>query len=187
MPNPFTHPELYQAMILGGKRSPGVVTFSGHDRDIGWDIKKGPGQKGATTTRTSEDPVEFEASFYLVTDPAREVDDVAAWPEFLDIVKSTIAGPEPKALDAYHPDLAEVDIKSVVLKKILGVTRDGHGGETRKIRFLEYRPAKAQGGSGTPNGSRTKPTKATQKDDPNAAALAELAKLTEEYKRTPWQ
>lgn len=186
MPNEFDNPELFDEILLAGQRSPGVVTLSGHDRDIGWDVKKGAGQSGATTTRTSEDPVEFEASFYLVIDHSQGIDDISAWPAFAELIRSTVNGPKPKALDIYHPDLAENDIKSVVLKKFLGVTRDGKGGETRKVRFLEYRPAKAKGG--TPNGSKSKPKSGTGIDpnDPNAAALAELAKLTNEYQNTPW-
>jgi len=173
-PNPIDDEEIYQGIVLGGARSPGTVKLSGHDRVIGWDVKKGAGQSGATTTRTSKDPVEVTCEFYLATP-----EDFAAWPAFLTVAKSTISGKEPKALDCYHPDLAEVDIKSVVLKKIGGVVHDGKGGQTRTLVFLEYRPPKPKGGS--PKGSATKAG-----PDPNAEAKAELAKLTQQYKDTPW-
>jgi hypothetical protein len=180
-PNPVDNEELYDAIVLGGQRSPGVVALSGHDRVIGWDVKKGAGQSGATTTRTSEDPAEVTCSFYLVKDDAQGIDDFAQWPAFLALAKSTVAGAKPKALDIYHPDLAENDIKSVVLKKVGGVVHDGMGGQTRTLVFLEYRPPKPKGG--TPKASGTKKPK---ENDPNAEALAELARLTKQYQDTPW-
>lgn len=181
MTNPVDNPELYDSIVVGGKRSPGVVTLSGHDRKIGWDVKKGPGQSGATTTRTSEDPAEVTCKFYLADD-----EEFTAWDSFEQVLKSTVSGANPQALDIYHPDLVSRDIKSIVLKTLGGVVHDGMGGQTISVVLLEYRPAKAKGG--TPSGSQTKSKtdKAAQKDDPNAAALAELAALTEEYKRTPW-
>lgn len=186
MPSPFDFPDLYSCIVLGGMKSPGVVTITGHDRKIGWDVKKGPGQSGASTTRTSEDPVEFTCSFYLVRDASRGVDDFERWDEFATLVYSTIAGQTPKALDIYHPNLAENDIKSVVLSSFGGAVHDGKGGVTYAIKFLEYRPAKSKGGS--PNGSSTKGNTKTKiaPDDPNAEALAELARLTAQYNATPW-
>lgn len=182
VPNPVDNEDLYEAIVLGGLRSPGRVTLSGHDRVIGWDVKKGAGQSGATTTRTSEDPAKVTCTFYLVKDDAQGIDDFALWPAFLAQAKSTIAGPTPKALDVYHPDLAENDIKSVVLEKIGGVVHDGKGGQTRTLVFLEYRPPKPKGG--TPKGSAAK--KKTAAPDPNQAALDELARLTKQYQATPW-
>lgn len=176
VPNPVDNEDLYQSIVLGGLSSPGVVTLSGHDRTIGWDVKKGAGQSGATTTRNSDDPAEVTCSFYLADN-----DDFEAWPAFLDRAKSTISGAKPVALDVYHPDLAENDIKSVVLKKIGGVVHDKKGGQTRMLVLLEYRPPKPAGG--TPSGSSKTAAKGP---DPNQAALDELAKLTAQYKSTPW-
>lgn len=62
-PNPLDDEDLYEGIVLAGKRSPGRVTLSGHDRVIGWDVKKGSGQSGATTTRTSEDPARVKCDF----------------------------------------------------------------------------------------------------------------------------
>jgi hypothetical protein len=183
MPNRQDNPELYDTIVLAGVRSPGVVTISGHDRQIGWDVKKGQGQSGASTTRTSEDPVEFTCTFYLVKDSAAGIDDFAEWEDFLTVANSSIAAKDPKALDIYHPDLARVDIKSVVLRKIGGVVHDGLGGETHTLTFLEYRPPKPKGGS--PKGSKSKDTK-KKGPDPDAARLAELERLTTQYQNTPW-
>ena len=85
--NPLDDPALYNVVELGGVQSPGRVTITGHDRKQGWDIKKGSGQKGATTTRSTVDPVEFTCSFYLA-----DREDFDAWPTFLATVNSTADG-----------------------------------------------------------------------------------------------
>lgn len=180
-PNPLDNEELYDSIVLAGVSSPGKVTLSGHDRVTGWDIKKGSGQKGATTTRSSSDPVKFTASFYLVRDDAQGIDDFADWDAFEALINSTVAGPTPKALDIYHPDLVSRQINSIVLDTFAGVVHDGKGGQTIAVKFLEYKPPQKSGGS--PVGSATKTGTAP---DPNAAALAELKDLTDQYQKTPW-
>lgn len=180
--NPLDNEELYDSIVLGGVRSPGKVTLSGHDSAVGWDIKKGNAQSGATTTRSSSDPAKFTATFYLVRDDAMGIDDLSAWPDFLAIINSTVSGKAPSAVDVYHPDLASQDIKSVVKSKVSGTVHDGKGGQTIAVEFLEYKPPKPLGGS--PTGSKTKPS--PDPNDPNAAALAELAALTTQYQKTPW-
>jgi hypothetical protein len=177
VPDPISDPDLYDHIELGGVQSPGVVTITGHDRKIGWDIKKGSAQSGATTTRSCDDPVEFTCSFYLVDE-----EEFAAWATFLAVINSTVSGKSPSALDVYHPDLAENDIKSVVKATVMGTVHDGKGGQTRVVKFLEYRPPRKAGGS--PSGSKAGAK--TKAPDPNQAALDEIAKLTAAYQQTPW-
>lgn len=168
---------LFDSIELGGVRSPGQVqSISGHDRKINWDVKAGAGQKGATTTLKDIPPLEFAVSFYLA-----DAADQEAWPDFATLITSTISGATPKALDVYHPDLAANDILSVVLANFGGVVHDRKGGQTITVKFQEYKPPKPKGGS--PSGSSAKKPTAP---DPNAAANAELAALTEQYKATPW-
>lgn len=177
MPNAINFPELYSSIVVAGVRSPGVVvSITGNDRKIGWDIKKGSGQAGATMTRTSEDPVPFTVTIYLATD-----EDFALWADFKELIDSTVSGPSPKALDIFHPDLAEQGISSIVKDTSVGTVHDGKGGQTKALKLIEYRPPVKKGGS--PSGAKTKPP---DKPDPNAEKLAELASLTDEYKRTPW-
>lgn len=175
--NPLDHESAYDAILLAGKRSPGRVTLSGHDRAFDWDVKKVKGAGGASTSYNGDDPTEFQASFYLVRDDAEGIDDLEGWPEFVGIVKSAIAGASVKALDVYHPDLVANGITQVVPKKIGGAVHDGKGGQTITITFLEYRAPKPAGGA--VRGSKKKP-------DPDQALLDEVAKLTTQYKNTPW-
>lgn len=173
---------LYDSLLAAGVRSPGKVTLSGHDRVIAWDVKEGPGQSGASMTRKGAKPVEFTATFYLVADEAQGIDQVADWQAFQQVIESTVAGPKPKPVDIYHPDLAARGITSVVLSSLGGVVHDGKGGQTITVKLIEYFPPKPAGG--TAAGSRAK--KKTAAPDPNAAAKAELAALTKKYEATPW-
>ena len=175
MPNPIDDPDLYDHIELGDVESPGVVTLSGHDRKIGWKINSGNAQKGATTVRSCDDPVEFTASFYLADE-----DDFNDWPAFLEVVNATVATKSSKAVDIYHPDLAENGITSVVKATVMGTVHDGKGGQTRVVKFLEYKPPKPAGGG--PKGSKA----SAKAPDPNQAALDEIAKLTAAYQQTPW-
>jgi hypothetical protein len=174
-PDPVNDDELYNSLELGGKFSPGVVTISGHNRKIEWDVKNGSGQSGASTTLKSIPPVEISCAFFMATG-----EQFALWPEWRDHVNSTISGKTPKAMDAYHPDLAANGITSLVLSEFGGVVHDKKGGQTITIKFQEYKAPKPKGG--TPAGSKAK--KAV---DPNAAANAELAALTAKYAATPWE
>lgn len=153
-PNPFDDVELFATYLLGGERSPGVVTFSGHERTVEWDEKKAQGNDGSKDARQGAKPIEFEASHYLVSDPllAGIDDQYGNWDAFAAVIESTVSGDNPKALDIYHPDLARNGIKSVVKKSIGGMVYDGKGGATIKVRYREYlppTPKKATGASGS--------------------------------------
>ena len=180
--NPIDDSDLYDAITLGGFRSPGQVTLSGHDRNEKWDVKDGKGQGGATTTHQGEQVAQFTASFYLVKDDAQGIDDFAAWEVFVQVIKSTVVGKSPTALDIYHPDLAANDIKAVCKASIGGMVHDGKGGATVAVKFIEYRPPKKKTGSPNGAGGWTSSTGAANKNDPNAAAKAELDKLTKQAK-----
>lgn len=178
MPNPHANESLYDAIVLGGKRSPGFVTLSGHDRNHKWDVKEADGHGGATTTYKGEQIAQFSASFYLVVDPVLGLDEFAEWDVFAAIIRSMLPRTGlPKAMDIYHPDLARNDIKSVSQASIGGMAHDGKGGATVVVKFLEYRPAKKKGG--TPKGSKT----AAKAPDPNADLKAEVARLLVEAKK----
>jgi len=174
MVNILDDEDLYDYVTLAGARSPGVVTLTGHDSRVEWDVKDGPGQDGASMTRKGRKPIVFQASFFLA-----DRDDFEAWPAFAAVINSTVASATPKALDIYHPDLSENDIKSIVKGSIKGPKHDGKGGVIRVVEFTEYLPPKPKGGS--PSGA-----KARQATDPNADLQAEIARLTNQYQNTPW-
>ena len=176
MPNVFQNEDLYNVIVLNGKTSPGVVTLSGHDRKREWDIRGGPYMDGAWMALKWTPPIEFTASFYLLLDPSKGIDDFAAWDAFQPVIEATVQGRTPKAVPIYHPDLAANKITSVVQGTIGGRTYDGKGGAIQVVKFQEYRPPKIQGGTPKP----------TKENDPNAALKAQVEALTRQYANTPW-
>lgn len=174
--NLLDNEDLYDSIDLGGVRSPGVVSISGHTSKENWDVKDGAGQNGASMTRKGRKPCVFQCSFYLA-----DRDDFAAWPAFRAAIEATVSSKAPKAVDIYHPDLADVGIKSVVKGEVKGAEYDRKGGVTRVVEFTEYMPPKPAGGS--PSGSASKAGNPA-KNDPNADLKRQVAELTEEYKNT---
>jgi hypothetical protein len=177
MTNPIENEELYEVVVLGGARSPGVVQkIEGHESPVKWDVKNAKGQSGASVTLKEVPLREPKITIFLA-----DLDDINAWPAWRKVVESTTEGATPKALDVYHPDLAEHGITSVVKANVAGPTHDGKGGQTYVVTLQEYRPPKPK--SGSPSGSKKSQKK---ENDPDAAALAELEKVTKQYTDTPW-
>lgn len=184
--NPLDDADVLSKLVLAGVKSPGVVTLSGHERKEKWEVKDGGGQDGASTTRKGKDVAKFTATFELIKDVGRGIDHFAEWEAFLKVLRTPIDGKTTTALDIYHPDLAELDISSVVVESIGGKQHDGKGGAKVVVGFLEYSPpkpkppskpkgSKSNGGSGKGPGS-------DPQNDPNAAAKAELDALLNQAK-----
>lgn len=179
--NIYENSDPYDVITLAGVPSPGIVQLAGHDRTIAWDRKAGGGQDGESTTRKGVEATEFTATFSLIIDPIIGLDEETMWKEgFLPVLLATFNGTLPTAVDIYHPDLVDVGIKSVVVKKIGGIVRDGKGGAKVSVTFLEHRPAKKK--------STAKPGSKTIADpkaapDPLAAHKQQLADLLAEAQR----
>lgn len=184
MPNPVDHEELFDAIVLAGVRSPGKVTLSGHDREVGWDVKRGDGQKGASMTLKEAPPGKFTATFELTIDKGQGLDEFDAWDSFQAVIDSSVSGTTPKALDIYHPDLARNGFRSVVKGKIGGLQHDGKGSAKVAVEFLEYLPPSPK--TGSPSGSKSKNPADPKKPDPNQDVLDELNQLVNAYQDTPW-
>lgn len=183
MTDVFDNEDLYNAILLGTARSPGFVELSGHDRAKNWDVKNAKGQTGSSTVLNGDPIGEFTATFHLIDD-----EDHERWPAFQFLLETMVGGPKPIALPVYHPDLAQNGFTEVTIKSIGGIVRDGVGGASVSVKFLEYKPpkpkpakkadAKPAAGDGVRIG-----TTVVQKPDPNAAAKAELARLLEEARK----
>lgn len=180
---PYWFDEEYSVIILGDRVSPGVVTLSGHDRYKKWDIQEPKGTTGAST-KLEGDPIgQFQASFYLVDDRQDgEPDQFDEWEEFQALIESTTAGPTPKALPIYHPDLARNKFTEVTSGGIGAPIHDGRGGVTYVVKFLEYKPPKPKKTSGAKGGVRMGVT-TLEAPDPNAERKLRLASLVEQAKK----
>lgn len=171
----------FRSIIIGTTRSPGSCIISGHDRPKNWDVKEAKGQTGASTALNGDPIGQFEVTFYLADDSfeADGTDDFSRWEEFQKLVESTTAGPKPKALSVYHPDLALNRFTEVVNGGVGGMSYDGRGGASVKVKFLEYKPPKPA----KPKKAVAAPGAPTRKPDPNAFAKQELDNLLTEAKK----
>lgn len=177
--NPIDQGDLYDVIEVAGKRSPGIVTLSGHDRNEKWDVKEPDGAGGGSSTWKGEKLVQFTASFLLVKDVTQGIDDFADWESFTRHLRTSIPNSgKPKALPIYHPDLAapSIAVKNVCIESISGLVHDGKGGASASVKFIEYRPPKKKGGSPLPKPAVSKP-------DPNADLKAQIDALLAEARK----
>ena len=181
--NPLRNPADFDVLIVAGVPNPGIVKITGFDRTFGWDVKKGKGTKGATITLTEFPPAEGSAEFYLWTD-----DHFDQWTSFRDLFRYDVSKRLAPAVDVYHPWLADLNINSVVCKKISPVTDSGKKLFVVKVDLLEYWPPPKAAATSTPSGSKTgsggkngPPGKVV--DPVEAAKQAEIARLLAEAKK----
>ena len=178
-PNPVDFPELYDAILLAGKRSPGRARLSLPTRDEGWDVQTAKGTTGGTTVHNNSKPVEFDCEIFVWAQEDRT--HWEDWEAFKPVLLTPVKANAPKALDIYHPQLDGLGIRSVVVKSWSEPQPDGKGGGTAKIKFLEYRPAKAKA-SASPGGSSGFGARARgNPPDPNADLKAQVAELTKKF------
>jgi len=182
--NPLDHPEQYDTIVLADQRSPGLCKLGGPMLDHGWQKQKPKGSSGAETIHNGDDLVEFTVELYLWRD--ERVDHFAGWEAWRPLLRRPIAKGSPKALDVYHPQLAELGVTSVVCSKEGSLEPDGKGGARVRLTFLQYAPPVAAS-SGKPGGSAaTAPggaANAPKAPDPNQDLKDQIADLTEQFNR----
>jgi len=153
--NPLDDP--IDHFLLAGKKSPGIAEILGLGSPRKWDIKKGYGTSGATTVYAGDDVAKFSAKIFLTTTA-----DWDAWHAFAPLVEKAPDGSKPKALDIWHPQCEQKDIRSVVVEDVVGPSRDGDDGRwVVEIKFIQYRApkpamAKPKGSSSGGGGSGAK-------------------------------
>lgn len=147
--NPVDLPEVYDDFPIAGLSSPGRAKVSQAAQSFDWDVKKGKGSSGATVTYQGRAPAEFEVAFYLWLP-----EHFSAWKTYSAVLtKGQADSKNIAALDVSHPYLAQLGIKSVVVKSVgqLEPQRDGDTLHVATVKFIEYVKPKASGG--TPDGS----------------------------------
>lgn len=170
IPNATDTPTAYDVLVLAGKASPGVVKLTNVKRTTGWDQQESQGQDFANTVKKGAKLVAFTATWKLTKDERR--DDFAAWELWSPILDSSTKAKGAKGTDAYHPELAELKVKSVVVTSRGArepLDGDETGAETVSVEFLEYNPPKPAPAT-TVAGSKDKTA-----PDPNADVKAQLA------------
>lgn len=172
--NPTDVPEAYDIFFLAGRASPGVCKLETAGRETGWDEQKAKGQDGATTVKNGSKLVKFTVTLTLWKDG--QDDHFAAYETWKAVLDTPVKAKDPKALDCYHPVLAELNVRSCVVAKrgaLEPATGNMTGGATVKIEFLEFSPPKSAP-STAPDGSKNKTN-----PDPNADVRADVQGKTE--------
>jgi hypothetical protein len=160
--NPLKYPREWDRILIGGTPSPGKCSVGKPKRSYEWDVKRGKGVQGATTTYQGLAPAEFTVTFRLITTPgvtgsSADPDDFADWNAFLPLLKYDPTKKTVQAVDIFHPTLADLDIKAVVVKGIVAPHElnpfTGDGKYEAEVDFLEYVPAPSANATQTPNGA----------------------------------
>ncbi len=148
--NPIDNPQAWDIVSIGDVTSPGLCEVSEAKRKHDYDVKKGKGTAGATTTFTGKSPATFAIKFKL-WQPAH----FTAWDTFRPLLKYDPAKKTAQAFDIYHPALADIDIKSVVTESIGSIVHEGGQLYSITVEFLEYFPASKTSSVSTPSGSKS--------------------------------
>lgn len=146
--DPINNPEAWDFVLIGGVQCPGRCKVGEFKRANEWDIKKGKGSLGATVTYVSRPPAKGGIEFYLWL-PIH----FQQWETFRPLFKYDPTKKAVKAIDIYHPGLADIDVTSVVCEMIGNLQNDGMGLWTVKVDLLEYFPPPAKPAISTPQGA----------------------------------
>jgi hypothetical protein len=148
--SPFTSPESWDTILIGGLQSPGRVEVIASPRKSGWDIKKGKGTRFATLTYVEAPPVEGELEFTLWLD-----EHFAQWANFAPVFfyDPTKQPDASNAVDVYHPRLAFLGVNACVFGEIDGPFMQPDFSWLIKVKFIEYAKVPNASAVSTANGS----------------------------------
>jgi hypothetical protein len=189
---PSVDPVAWAQPIVNGRRWLGDCRVTGCDSVYPWEVKKGKGTDGATTSPQGKDLAKPKITFRFWRGwrEGEYWDGYAAWAEYRAAIEPPANG-EQSAIVVEHPKFSLAKIRGVVIEKI-GDTVDTEGGYGEAtVEFLEYRkPKKAAtgapkgaskgSGAGTIEGSSERPK--TQIELETEKLNESSAKLLEELK-----
>lgn len=175
--NPIDNPQAWDVIVIGSATSPGICKVSEFKRAFEWDVKKGKGTFGSTVTFVGRPPAKGSITFYLWT--AQHFTD---WETFRPLLKYDPTKNTVKAVDIFHPSLADIGISSVVTESLGNIVHEGNQLYSVKVDFLEYFPPPKKSAVSTPNTSdpntggknKSEPT-AQSADEAQAGALLDKA------------
>jgi hypothetical protein len=134
--DPWSTP--FDTVVIAGQTTPGVATITGCERLHKYDVVAGYGASGGATIYRGSPPIPFGIEIRLNTP-----EEYAAWGDFRNaVLKPPSVGPNSKALDVFHPFLAELGVSSCVIEKVSVPENDGTGVWTVKISAIEWRRLK---------------------------------------------
>lgn len=170
---PKLHPWSYA--LIAGVPTPGFIPangMKGFERETGWDKKKGKGTAGATMTLTTVPPAEGTITLHLIEDT-----DFVDWDNFLEFLLYDPTRKRSDAYDIFHPALAPLRIKSVVIEKIAPLIHEGKGLYSTSLKLSEWTRPPAASATQTPSKSATSNPSKKPGSPPNPAIIAKEARM----------
>jgi len=147
--DPITQPQAWDVVLIAQQTSPGLARVGEFKRVHEFDVKKGKGTLGATTTFVGKPPAKGSIVFRLFY-----ASHFVAWEQFRPLLKYDPTKQNIQAVDIYHPSLADIDVNSVVCESISNIVHVGNGEYNVTVEFLEYFPPPKASAVGTPTGSQ---------------------------------
>jgi hypothetical protein len=171
--------------------APGIVTITGADIEIDYDVKEAQAQKSASTERKGEKVKKFTSTHWLSNAPLPEgsatappgviVDDHYQWTAFRWVLDQSKDASPPQALSVSHPVLTIQGIRAAVVTKIGQPTANADGSTVIAIDWLEYKEPVRTGGGGAGADPDESPDGRTETDDKIDKAIEEIDKLQKEW------
>lgn len=129
--------DVVRFFTLSGVKSPGIATLKGGPAACNWDERKGFGLSGSTVVFTGQNVASFSFSIELYND-----EDKAGWEKFKKLLVPPKLGSLAKALDIWHPMLAEEGITSAVYVDRTFLDEQSPGVWSTSVNFKQYRRVK---------------------------------------------
>lgn len=148
--NPIDNPEAYNTVRIGSVTSL-LCDLSEWPRKYEYDVKKGKGTVGSTTTFVANPPAEGKITFFLWLP-----EHWTQWDAFVPLLQFDPTKTKAQAFDIYHPALARLKINSVQTTSI-GLEKNQAKDQLWSIEcsFIEYRPTPKKDATSTATGSKS--------------------------------
>lgn len=169
--DPLANPRAWDVVRIGQVASPGVCEVGEFKRAHEWDVKKGKGTFGSTTTFVGRPPAKGPVKFYLWDNGTLGTghNHFREWDAFRQLLKYDPTKKSVQAVDIYHPSLADIDIRSVVTESVGNIIHEGKGLYSITVELLEYFPAPKRSAVSTPTQSQSTQAGTTPGTPPPAA------------------
>lgn len=154
--SPVAYPRVWDVVSVGTVLSPGYCVVTGWKRSYEWDVKKGKGTIGGTSTFVQTPPAEGEITIYLWDDGTLGTghDHFLEWALFQPLLQFDPTKKTVTAITIYHPVLLALGITSVVCDEIGQIETDKATlMSTVTCKFHEYFPPATKSAVGTAKAS----------------------------------
>jgi hypothetical protein len=143
--DPISNPRAWYVMKVGATPTPGKCEVTA-ERVNRINVLMGLGSDGASTVYVGREVIVAQATFW-----AWQTSHFTEWDPILAVFKYDPARGIPvRAVDIYHPALADLGVRAMLCKKISTWKHEGKGLYTRVVELVEYKPVPKTAAYGKP-------------------------------------